>query len=1060
MLFSYRKKGLFFPFTGKFSGILTPLLMVGFLATKPALPQAVEDLLQTNPHLESQQPEKEVRPANIRKPAATTTPKAEKPQVDTRTVALDNGFNAYLVVNGSAKDVVRAITGPEVGSDTLFPSGQLLVYLSQMMKPENIAQLESLSTPDNWIKQQDLRAMGITVKYNEAGGEISLSVPSKYISPRQTAAPDTTTDPSAAPQTKTYAFSKTREELFREIFKSEPPPLPDRIEVTLNLNERNLGKVWVRIQKNGVDYSFPTTPLMEIMAESLQAETVRELEEKLDHSDTLTSQLLRSCGILSEFNLAQFTLNVTIPSNLLAVQTHMLTPQRIAPNPLTTLNPSILSAYVNFRLNERFQYLQNSPRSIDTGFFSQGQLVRANDQSRQPLLVQLDGAINYHGAVLEGEVLAQEDTDNKIFVWERKPTRLVYDFHRHAIRSMAGDVLFPTAGYQRFLPMGGVGFARNFSLKPHEIAYPTEQYEFYLENQAEVKIFVNGQLVRTLFLNPGSHNLKGIPLLAGESDVNILIRDISGREQKMAFSTIFEPSLLAPGRSLFSYNLGFPSRRPHISDPIRGNEAVFLHYVYEYENPIFSFFHKQGWTNFRTVGVYGQVGPKEGLLGMEGLQALKIGNAHLDVAGLFDSSSSFEFAGRLAYTRVPKQQPGVARTKKLTWRGEVEFLSRGFSPFHPENALQEALNFTGFMTLPYEKVNANIGGGYSFRYDTSGLYNITLNLNKQWKNRLLSALSLRYYLDNTGISNTSISARLSYSFWNENHGFIANHRSQSHRYDVYNGTEPRQWDNYSDIAWEYNTSTPFPINPTASTGLSFSPETNDFEGRLGFRANEGLADIVVRRLEPTAISTQRFHQNYAELTLRNALVFADGRFALSRPVNGGFLMVKGIKSHRHSDVMVNPNQIGYDAKSNRLNAGVLPNLSAYNLKNVRLEPINPPLGAGLPKTDFILYPTYKAGYAILLGVEATTVATGTLVQPDGEPVKHKVINVTYLGDKDKEIITSFTNTAGRFQLPSLVAGRYRIQVSGHSDWEPVEFEIPAGTEGLHLLGVLAIKSRP
>ncbi len=1048
MTFSFRKHVLFFLAGRKISFYLSALLAVAILASSSILAQGVEDLLEVNPHLDNKPQGKEIQSDVPNKIIPKPVPKAK----ESREVALENGFNAYLVVNGKTKDVVRAITDPNNPSDTLFPSGQLLVYLSQLMKPEIIAKVDSLATKDRWIKQKDLQRLGITVQHRDAADEISLSIPSEYIAPKIHDA-----DTSGPPVTKTFAFSKTRDELFREIFKRDPPPLPEKLEVSLILNDRQISKVWVRMDKNGVDYAFPAYPLAEILAESLKSETARELEGKLNNSDTLTSQLLRSCGILSELNLAQFTLKVTIPSRLLAVQTHMLTPVGKDPEQVNTLKPSMLSAYLNFRLIERFQYLQNSPLSVDTGSFGQGRLAKANNQVRQPLLANLEGAVNYRGAVFEGEIFAQEDIENRDIAWNRKQLRLVYDFHRQAVRAMAGDILFPTAGYQRFLPMAGIGLARNFSLKPHEIAYPTEQYEFYLENQSEVKIFVNGQLVQSLLLNPGSHNLKGIPMIAGESDVDIIIRDVTGREQRLYFSTIFEPSLLAPGRSLFSYNLGFPSRQPYVSAPLRENEALFWNYAYGYETPILSLFHKQGVTKVLTLGAYGQVSPKEGVFGMEGLQALKIGSVHLNLAGQFDSTLSPEFAGRLAYTRIPKRKQGdEANTKRLTWRGEVELLSRGFSPFHSGNEFQESINLTGFMNLPFEQVNANLGGGYSFRYDTSGISHITLDLNKQWVNRLSSALSLRYYFDDRGVSNTSISARLNYSFWNDNNGFIANQRSESHRYNAYSGKEPRQWDNYTNAHWEYNTSASYPINPTASAGISFSPEINDFEGRLGFRANEGLADIVVRRMEPTAISTQLYHQNYSEIRLHSALVFADGNFALSRPVNGGFLMTKGVKSHRKSEILVNPNQMGYDAKSNRYNAGVLPNLSAYNLKQIRLEAINSPIGASLPKTDFTLYPTYKTGYSIQLGIDATTVAMGTLIQPDGEYVKQRVINVTYLGDKVFTPITSFTNSMGRFQLPSLLPGRYRIQIAGQSLWEAVEFEIPAGTEGLYQLGQLKV----
>jgi hypothetical protein len=121
-----------------------------------------------------------------------------------------------------------------------------------------------------------------------------------------------------------------------------------------------------------------------------------------------------------------------------------------------------------------------------------------NPKIRLPIFLELEGALNLNGLVLEGRASATEpDTLQKI-KFNRDGMRMVYDDPKYTTRYYAGDLIAPSFGYQNFNSMAGIGAARNFGLQPNQIIYPTKDYEFYLESKAEVKVFVNGSLVRTL----------------------------------------------------------------------------------------------------------------------------------------------------------------------------------------------------------------------------------------------------------------------------------------------------------------------------------------------------------------------------------------------------------------------------------------------------------------------------------------------------------------------------------------------------------------------------------
>ena len=259
-----------------------------------------------------------------------------------------------------------------------------------------------------------------------------------------------------------------------------------------------------------------------------------------------------------------------------------------------------------------------------------------------------------------------------------------------------------------------------------------------------------------------------------------------------------------------------------------------------------------------------------------------------------------------------------------------------------------------------------------------------------------------------------------------------------------------------NIKWDYNSSAPFPINPVVGASAAFGPVTNEYNGSAGYRGNQGVAWISARRVEPAFSGAALTHQNYVDLDIRTGLAYVDGNLALSRPIDNSFLMVKGVKGNRNCDIKVDPNLAGYDAYSRPWLPAVQPSLQPYFVKKVRLEAINPPIGAAEEKTDFTLYPTYKSAYVLYLGSEATVIAYGTLLLGPGRPVGYQALKAVSLDDAKREPVTGFTNGEGKFQLPRLKPGRYRIDLQVEGTEKSVVFRIAEDASGIIPLGEIRV----
>jgi outer membrane usher protein len=975
--------------------------------------------------------------------------------------------------------------------------------------PAFIDSFDSLFSPDTrlWLEQnqsegvltsQILRRIGIIHLYNPATDNIELSIPPTLLrtsanpfkrvaappasdwaladsagwgapaaQPALTAPATPATQPNLAnpkpePITQVYRATKTREELYEEIFRKKAPALPERIDASLVIDGQAKGTLWIRFEKDRSRFHFPADPILDALRGRLEAKAMERLEGSLQDGKYLTIPILKDCGIFAELDAAAFRLTLSVPAQLLGLQLHELTGMAAETRAYKPLPPSRLSAFLNFRLMERFKYFENTGRSADSslGASMAGSL---NEELRQPLVSDLDGALNVAGVVLEGEGLYQERIDEHRNLFSRRNVRWVLDRPAQALRFSLGDLTFPTAGYQGFLPQGGIGLARDFSLKPGVTAYPVKDYEFFLDNPAEVKVYVNGNLVSVLQLEPGSHDLRGFPFANGESEVKIEITDITGRMQDFTFNWIQEPSLLARDIAEFTVNAGFPSRpetfgirrdgpgsgfRPLFSGNRLG-PVEYYGYEYDFSTPTGSFLYRRGITDLLTGGVYGEFAGATGLSGVELWRALPVGKLQFDLAATLGNDSSSGAAVKLDWSYLSRPKASEAR---MGWRSQVEYRSRGFRrDVFGIRDTRGPITISNSAQLPNPIFNVSASGDYTMQRHGKDTYGLSLGLGKVLARSISCAFSLRHTLESDGVPNTSVTANVSYALYVDKHGLIAGERLASHQNAGVQEQAPKSWDNYTDLRWDYNSSAPFPTNPSAMASASFGPANNEYTSRLGLRGDQGLAELYLRRSEPTAASNSPAHQNFADLSAEASLVFVDGAFGLSRPITNSFLLVKGVDSHAGNPMKINPQAAGYDASGNRYLPAVLPALAPYTPRAIMLDPGEPPLWSPPVKTYYTLSPTYKSAYALRIGSPPTALVMGVLVDAAGMAVKSRSFKLRRKGGTEEPAL-AFTNAQGRFQLPPVVPGDYEIILD--EDRPPGILAIPPGTKGLFRIGSL------
>ena len=853
---------------------------------------------------------------------------------------------------------------------------------------------------------------------------------------------------------QSYQFDRTRDELFEDVFKHKPPPLPAQVEVTLLVDGKSYGTLWLMYNKEQKRYTFPVDPVLNALQGLVRRELWEKLARRANTQSRFTVEDLIECGFPTVLNTTVFELSTGVPAQLLGTKLHPLAGQTIDPYAVPAYEPSWLSAFVNTRIKERVPYYQYNPLPTDTTPFRRQQVDERNQRGREPVIVNWDGAVNLKAWVLEGKADLWEKQELNAFEASRQDIRLVHDWPKQALRLTAGDLIFPTSGFESFLKMGGIGLSRDFSLQPQLVAYPVKDFEFFLNNPSEVKIFINGALRGTYQMDPGTHDLQGFSFTTGESEVEVLITDNTGQTQTLSFSFIHEPSLLAKGNTAFSFNVGLPSRDTFhgVNLPKEDGGYELMNYEYDTGHPILFLDYRRGMSDLLTMEAYSQALDTAGMFGVDALRAMKKGKMKIDAAGSYHKGASVDWAGNLEYTYIPKI---TANVSPLSFRVLAEYFGPEFYRPSQDTSLLGSLTVAGSLQMNAPLANFNIGGAYTLRPHKVDFYDINLGLTRNWGKGWSTSLSLKNTFDRFRSTNTLVAATFNYYFNVDAQSLSASERIENHRPD---GTEigtPPNWDFTTDLNYDYNGSAPFPSNPSVTASTSFGPSSNDYNGLAQWRSDQGILQIQGRRYEPklgTLIS------NYLDLTLQSGLVFAGGNFAMSRPITDGFVLVKGIENEKDCDILVNANPMGYDSKAAKWLPGVIPSLSAYYLKKVHLDVQNPPFGANDERSDYTLYPGYKSGYSITTGSRATIIALGTLLLAGGAPAEYQTFTATPLdGDGTKQDpFTGFTNKAGKFQMTRMQPGRYKVEADVDGKLYSVILTLPKNTAGIKSVGTLIL----
>jgi outer membrane usher protein len=634
-----------------------------------------------------------------------------------------------------------------------------------------------------------------------------------------------------------------------------------------------------------------------------------------------------------------------------------------------------------------------------------------------------DGAMRFGQVVFETEANLGPGADGELQL-QREGSRFVFDDVARTMRWAVGDVRGQTAGFSSTSNVLGVSVFRTYSeLAPQRFVRPRGEREFVLNRASSVEAIVNGRSVRKIRLDPGTYKLNDFPFIEGSNDVRLLIEDDTGLREAINFNLFFDRALLAPGLTEFSFTAGqttvLAANGPNYSN---GEWVV-------------GGFARRGFSDRLTAGANMQLQESGQVVGVETLLATPLGTFGVDAAASNVDGIGSGAALTLVYSRLIAINGGRSQNLGMTIETRTENFAlpgaRGAS--NPFSAVIGASYSRSFGEFSYGGLDIRHSVGRDTRPDQSSVRATfgrrvgasgNLTIDADWRDDgIQSDFGVR--LAFTWRFGTQSSVRTEFNSRDE--GVRLSYQRQ-------NGEGVGSYNVSADID-----------RVSDRVGANFAL------GYIANRADLGYALTTSYDTQSSRISDQR-----SSIRFGSSFAFADGAFAIGRPVSDSFAIITPHSSLKGASVVVDPRPTGLTSRSGALGGAVYGDLSAYSDRSIAVDVPNAPNGYDLGAGTYRVRPAYRSGYRFEVGSDYSVTVIGRLLDRDGQVIALLAGSASEVSRPDGPKVTVFTNREGRFALSGVRPGRWIIEMPT-SPPTRYEISVPETADGIVRMGNVEAK---
>lgn len=575
------------------------------------------------------------------------------------------------------------------------------------------------------------------------------------------------------------------------------------------------------------------------------------------------------------------------------------------------------------------------------GFFNYDLLAeQAAGQTHGSGLFEL-GFFNRFGVGV-GTFLADESGPTRRLT--RLETTWTTDRPGHLASLRIGDAISRAGMWGRAIRFGGIQYATNFATQPGLVTIPLQGVSGQAVLPSTVDVYVNNALTSTREVAPGPFAINNVPVVTGQGDVRVVVRDVMGREQVITQSFYASANLLKQGMQDFSYEIGKERRDFGLASN-------------DYGHWFASATHRIGMTDRFTGEIHAEAEASRQNLGIGGVVlAGPLGVVNASAA----ASRSTDGAGALATIGAESQAGLVDIGAHAQW-ATPHFAQIGLEPGR---------------LAPKLLTSVNVGLGMG-RFGSLGLAHVFLDNRDGYKTQLLS-LSYSAQLGRFGFANISVSKPLS--------GAGATIVGVAWTIPVDNRTSASVTMTHQQGGTEMlaQLQRSLPVGEGFGYSLQAGNDTQDASATLQTRTGTYSVEAAAYR-----------GRAGVRANVAGGVAFVDGTARLSRQITDSFALVK-VPGFANVGILAD-NQLV--ARTDASGVALLPRLRAYESNPISIEQADLPFDATIGTLKLDAVPYFRSGMALVFPITRSRGAMLTLDLENGAPLPAGAI-VTIAGQKD------------------------------------------------------------
>jgi len=586
--------------------------------------------------------------------------------------------------------------------------------------------------------------------------------------------------------------------------------------------------------------------------------------------------------------------------------------------------------------------------------------------------------------LLLNDSLYRKTLHNEDFV--RLMSSVTYDRREDMQRFIFGDFFAYSGELGSGYNLSGVSLSKVYRINPYFIKNPTLSLSGLTATPSEVEIYLDGMLLRKERISPGGFDIKNLYYYGGERDVEIVIKDAYGHEQRITRPFYFTDVPLKKGLHEYSYNIGF----------LREDFGIKSN---SYGPLVISAFHRYGVSDSFTVGLRGE--GKKGLynIGPEASYVIK-------KLGIITSSFAYSY-------NKDKERSGFAGSFDYNYQSN-RFSARAFA----KGYTKDYYNLWNYIaTFPIEKVKyeAGIGVGYDIKH--IGTVSLDYVKAKSWEGLDRKVLTAAYSKSLT--KNSTVYA------------MFRDIREEKPSKEFFIGVNFYPWQNYSFssryshennknlIALESQKTVPAGEGFGYRASVERVNSDRDVSNIDIFGQYNGKYGIYTGQYRGQSVRGYNRFDNY-RFSAAGGVAYVSNTLGFSRPITDSFGVVKvgsveGIRVSRNNQV------IGKTDSSGKV---FIPDMSSYLDNQISISDKDIPIDYRLSDTIRYVSPSLRSGSLILFEAVKFQAITGFLKIRTADnvvkPVEFGEISIKINGKE----VTSPTGKDGEFYFENIKSGKY------------------------------------